>query len=325
MIELSPANAASYLEGRGARGPWRITELGGGVSNTVVLAEAGGTRLVLKQALGKLRVEQDWFSDRTRILRESAALAALAHWLPPGSVPEVRFEDRENLLYAMSAAPAGAPTWKSLLLAGDVRPATAARIGELLAGIVRSSWRNAEFAAAFGDQTVFDQLRIDPYYRSTAARHPDLAPRFARLMAESGARRVSLVHGDWSPKNFLVCGDTVTAIDFEVIHYGDPAFDAGFLLNHLALKSFHHPQWKAAYAQAAAAFWVAYTAGLPAEMDWIGRATLDHLGCLMLARIDGKSPVEYLQQDDVRERVRRFASHLIRNPPVAVEEVFACL
>ena len=325
MIELSAANAAAYLDERCAPGPWRITELGGGVSNTVLLAESAGVRLVLKQALGKLRVEQDWFSDRTRILRESGALQILAPELPEGSVPELFFEDRENLLYAMRAAPAGAPTWKELLLAGDVRPATAVRIGEMLASIVRFSWRRPECEAEFGDQTVFDQLRLDPYYRSTAARHPNLAPYFTRLISASQQRRVSLVHGDWSPKNFLICGDSVMAIDFEVIHYGDPAFDSGFLLNHLALKSFYRPQSKAAYAQAAARFWAAYTAGLPDGMAWIESATIDHLGCLMLARIDGKSPAEYLKEESLRERVRQFASHLIRNPPARVQEVFACI
>jgi aminoglycoside phosphotransferase (APT) family kinase protein len=107
-------------------------------------------------------------------------------------------------------------------MAGEVNVETAARIGELLAGIVRYGWRRPACEAVFGDQTVFDQLRLDPYYRSTALRHPDLAPHFERLLADSQSRRVSLVHGDWSPKNFLVWGDQVMAIDFEVIHYGDP-------------------------------------------------------------------------------------------------------
>lgn len=325
MIELTAANALEYLEERVESGPWQITELGGGVSNTVLLAEQLNVRLVLKQALGKLRVEQDWFSDRERIFRESGALLEVAPWLPPGSVPDVWFEDHDNLIYGMGAAPASAVTWKSLLLEGDTRPEVAWRIGELLAGIVRYSWCRATCENEFGDQTVFDQLRLDPYYRSTAARHPDLAPHFAWLMAESAARRVSLVHGDWSPKNFLVWGETVMAIDFEVVHYGDPAFDTGFLLNHLALKSFHRPQWKAAYAKAASQFWEAYTAGLPGGIDWIERATIGHLGCLMLARIDGKSPAEYLRDEGLREKVRSFARQLILKPPATVEEVFECL
>jgi len=322
LFELSATSAPGYLAARGLPAPRSVTELGGGVSNTVLLVETGDERFVLKQSLAKLRVEQDWFSDRRRIFRESAAMRALAPHLPPGSVPAILFEDRENCLFAMTAAPAGSETWKARLLAGDVCAGTARRVGEMLAAMARMSWRSREYEDQFGDQTVFDQLRLDPYYRATARRHPDLAPRFAALMEESAGRRVCLVHGDWSPKNFLVCGDRLVAIDFEVTHFGDPAFDAAFLLNHLALKSFFLPRHGPALAQAAAQFLDAVLAGMPAEAGWMDSATVRHLGALMLARIDGKSPAEYLREEALRDRVRRFARGLMLDPPASVAEVF---
>ena len=322
MFELSANNAPEYLESRGLPTPRLVTELGGGVSNTVLLVEAAKDRFVLKQSLAKLRVEQDWFSDRRRVFRESAAMRALAPHLPPGAVPGVLFEDPDNCLFAMSAAPEGTQTWKARLMAGEIRCEIARRVGEMLAAMIRMSWLNREYEAEFGDQTVFDQLRLDPYYRSTARRHPDLAPKFAALMRESAARRVSLVHGDWSPKNFLVAGDCVVAIDFEVIHFGDPAFDAGFLLNHLALKSFFLPQSRPGLAAAATQFWQAVMAGMPGDAKWIEGATVAHLGALMLARIDGKSPAEYLRDEILRERVRQFARDLIQHPPATVAQVF---
>ncbi|MCL5745510.1 MAG: aminoglycoside phosphotransferase family protein, partial [Acidobacteria bacterium] len=234
MIELSIENAACYLNTAGmGSGPWRVTVLGGGISNTVLLVESGSCRFVLKQALGKLRVEQDWFSDRRRILRESRAMRALKPHFPPGAVPEILFEDRTNLIFAMSAAPEDAKTWKELLLAGEVDFEVAEQAGRMLASMVRISWKRPEWEEAYGDQTVFEQLRLDPYYRTTASRHPELGAHFTRLIEESRARRVSLVHGDWSPKNFLVSQGAMLAIDFEVIHFGDPAFDSAFLLNHL--------------------------------------------------------------------------------------------
>ena len=166
-------------------------------------------------------------------------------------------------------------------------------------------------------------MRLDPYYRTTASRHPNLRPHFDRLMRESSSRRVSLVHGDWSPKNFLVTPAAVVAIDFEVIHFGDPSFDSAFLLNHLLLKSFSRPQWSAEFARLAARFWQVYRSGLPPDCDWIEPATLAHLGCLLLARIDGKSPAEYITDQELRARVRRFACHLIGSPPARVADVFA--
>ena len=323
MFELHTGNAAEYLASRGITGEApHITELGGGVSNTVLLVEDGQRRFVLKQALGKLRVQADWFSDRERVFRESAAMRWLAPHLPPGSVPEILFEDRENCLFAMAAAPREAETWKALLMRGETDARIAETIARLLAAMVSASWRNPEAEHVFGDRTVFDQLRLDPYYRTTAARHPDLQPQFDRLLRESSCRRVSLVHGDWSPKNFLVSPAGVMAIDFEVTHFGDPSFDSAFLLNHLLLKSFHRPEWSPHFARLAGGFWDVYRAGLPRGCDWIEPATLSHLGCLLLARIDGKSPAEYITEPALQARVRQLARRLIASPPAHVAEVF---
>jgi 5-methylthioribose kinase len=297
--------------------------LGGGVSNTVLLVETTGRRFVLKQSLGKLSVKADWFSDRRRIFRESAALTWAGRHLPPGSVPEVLFEDQENWLFAMTAAPVAAQDWKSLLMLGEVEQTVAATIGRLLGAMVRASWRDRESERVFGDQTVFDQLRIDPYYRATASRHPELKPYFDRLISDSGARRVSLVHGDWSPKNFLINARDVMAIDFEVTHFGDPSFDPAFLLNHLLLKCFHSPQWMERYVLAALVFWESFRIGLPPECTWMEQAMLQHLGCLLLARVDGKSPAEYLTDRALQDRVICFARALIIDPPASVVEVFA--
>jgi 5-methylthioribose kinase len=321
LLELTAANASEYLVARGMPEPDSVCELGGGVSNTVLLVQSGGTRLVLKQSLPKLRVDQDWFSDPGRIFRESEGLRSLAPYLPAGSLPEVLFEDRDRFAYAMTAAPSESETWKAQLMRGDIRPEIAGRIGAMLAAMIRSTWRDAAWEARYGDQTVFDELRLDPYYRSTARCHPDLAPHFDTLMRESAARRVSIVHGDWSPKNFLIAGDSVMAIDFEVIHFGDPAFDAAFLLNHLALKSFLRPADKPRFAAAAAQFLDSLAAGLPEECRWMEEAALAHLGPLMLARVDGKSPAEYLGPN-LRPRVRATARSLIKQRPASVAKVF---
>jgi aminoglycoside phosphotransferase (APT) family kinase protein len=325
VIELNAENAAQYLGRRGiAPAGAGIAELGGGVSNTVLLVECGARRFVLKQALGKLRVEQEWLADRARIFRESAVLEKLAGHLPAGSLPEVLFEDRENFAFAMSAAPSTSVCWKDLLLQGEIRVETAERVGELLARMASATWRQPQWESEFGDQSIFDQLRVDPYYRATARKHPDLAHLAARLIEDSAARRVSLTHGDWSPKNFLVDGAQVMAIDFEVIHFGDPSFDAAFMLNHFLLKSFYRPEWAALYKEAADGFWRTFLSGTPQE-DWIEQAALQHLGWLLLARVDGKSPAEYIRSPELQIRVRRFARELIQSPPARVAEIFGKL
>ena len=319
LIELNAQNAAQYL----AR-DCLVTALDGGVSNTVLLAESRSERVVVKQSLGKLRVEQDWFSERTRIFREASALRMLAALLPAGSIPTVLSEDRGNYAFVMTAAPAGARTWKSLLFDGVLNEGTAADVANILGAMIAGTWRSSEFEALFGDQTVFDQLRVDPYYRTTALRHPDLAPHFERLIDASSARRVSLVHGDWSPKNFLVSPANVMAIDFEVIHFGDPSFDAAFMLNHLLLKSYRLPQWRVRFESLAVHFWETLLRALPVQSSWFEQATIEHLGCLLLARIDGKSPAEYITEDELKETIRRRARDLIVQPPSTIREIFAC-
>ncbi|MCW5982772.1 MAG: phosphotransferase [Bryobacteraceae bacterium] len=324
MFELLPVNASDYLaarpETRGRR--WTIAPLGGGVSNTVLLAESADRRIVLKQALPKLRVEEDWFADRTRIHRECAAMRLLAPYLAPGCVPEIVFEDPENCLFAMSAAPAAARTWKTSLLDGATDEATAGRIGAMMSDMVRAGWQSERWRSIFGDLAAFDQLRLDPYYRFTASRHPDLAEHFHARIGEARTRTCSLVHGDWSPKNFLVAGDSVMAIDFEVIHFGDPSFDSGFLLNHLALKSFYRPPWASRYATLAHRFFDAAADGLPSGAEWFEPATCRHLACLLLARIDGKSPAEYIREPELKERIRSFARTMIPRPPATVAAFF---
>ncbi len=324
MLDLDVSNAALFVAERLGfdEDSLRVTPLGGGVSNTVLLVEGLQRRFVVKQSLARLRVEQDWFSSRSRVFREAAALRWLAPHLPPGAVPAVVFEDRENYAFAMTAAPAHARTWKSLLMEGRADPAVSRCAASLLARIMQASWLDAGAAARFGDQSVFDELRLDPYYRATAARHPDLAEFFHRLVESYSQRRLCLVHGDWSPKNFLVWDGGIMAIDFEVIHFGDPAFDAAFLLNHLLLKSFHRPEWAPRYAELAAVFWQTLEGELPEDPEQFQAGVIRHLGALLLARIDGKSPVEYVREEAVKQQVRNFARALIANPPGRIAAIF---
>jgi aminoglycoside phosphotransferase (APT) family kinase protein len=276
---------------------WCARTLGGGVSNVVLLAESTARRLVFKQALGQLRVEEEWLADRSRIHREAAAMRALAE-----SAPRVVFEDRENFIYAMEAAPPDAEDWKTRLLRGERDEAVARRVAQILVGLGKSGdrWREE-----FGDQHCFDQLRLDPYYRFTASRNPDLRDAFEEAIALA-RRPLAMVHGDFSPKNVLVGRDgCVTLIDFEVVHYGDPAFDAAFLLNHLLLKG----------AQELGRVCARELAGFETA------AVIRHLGCLHLARVDGKSPAEYLTEAQ-RGQVRAAAWAMIANPPKTIEEIF---
>jgi hypothetical protein len=321
--DLDAESAPGWLAARGFPiADVRCTELGGGVSNRVILAEAPAFRAVLKQSLGRLKVEREWLSDRARIFREAEAMRWLAGRVSAGCVPKVLCEDRAGYAIAIEAAPPHATMWKTRLLAGESDRTHARVAGALLGSIVSASWNHPEAHRLFGDQTVFEELRIEPYYRFTAAGHPALNGYFESLIEKSHARRVSLVHGDWSPKNLLVGAGEMWAIDWEVVHYGDPSFDAAFLLNHLLMKSIAMPGMRDDLTDLANEFNETLARALPPEADWIEAAALEHLPALLLARVDGKSPAEYLDES-ARDRARRLAISLMMKPAASVREAFA--
>ncbi len=319
--DLDERSALRFLEGRLAlEGKPSARALAGGVSNTVVLVESGGERVVLKQSLPRLRVRDEWLADRSRILREWDVLRLLRRRVPAGRFPEPLFLDPDRFLFAMRAAPPGSADWKTRLLAGECDAGTARLAGATLGLVIRDTWADAECRERLADRTAFDQLRTDPYYRTVAALHPGCAAGVERWIAESAARRVAVVHGDWSPKNLLVHAGGIVAIDFECAHFGDPSYDAAFLLNHLILKAFRRPELAGGYFRLArtAFAWTLGLLPLPA-LGWFESASVRHLALLMLARVDGKSPAEYLDSQVLREHARRLALRLVREPPARLE------
>lgn len=332
---LSLKNLPAYLEGKKLvkdAKDCKVRELGGGVSNIVLLVEwpdVPERRWVVKQSLGKLRVKDDWRADRNRIFREAEAIRMLRPVLG-NSIPEMIYLDRTHYLYVMSAAPAGSMVWKdSLLACRRSDTAVAHEVGVLLARLISATEGEEVFKRRFKSQKNFEQLRIDPYYRTTASRHAQnhgIYRALQDLMEESSQIRFSLVHGDFSPKNILVRGRDIFLIDFEVVHWGDPSFDSGFLLNHLFLKAFRRPQFAPNYLGAARAFWKALRVGMgPEPSRSFEHMTIRHLGALMLARIDGKSPVEYIQNDKTKQRVRNLAKYILLEPPSNMRELIAVI
>jgi 5-methylthioribose kinase len=301
-----------------------VCALGGGVSNIVLLVEWRGPqarRWVIKQSLEKLRVKDDWRAERWRIYREAQSIQTLRPVLGPAALPEVIHLDFKRFLYIMTAAPTGSQEWKDLLLARRADSQVARNAGLLLAKMINASRDHASLKSEFWDRTVFDQLRVEPYYRTTASRYPELRREFDDLIGTSLKIRTSLVHGDYSPKNMLVLGDNIFLIDFEVVHWGDPSFDAAFLLNHLFLKAFHQPAVSGQFIALVYDFWKTLLAALVSQTAVAFEImTLRHLGGLMLARIDGKSPAEYIQDEATKERVRRAAIRILVERPRILED-----
>jgi aminoglycoside phosphotransferase (APT) family kinase protein len=305
----------AYLRSTGrlaAHEPARAQVLAGGVSNrTVLLSRGGEPAWVLKQALPKLRVAVEWFSRPERIQREALGLRWLERLLPPGAVPRFVFEDHDHHLLAMEAVPLPHDNWKTLLLEGRLDQSHVEQCARLLAGIHReAAARQAELAPLFASREFFESLRLEPYYGYTASQVPEAANFLHALVADTRACQITLTHGDFSPKNLLLRNGQLVLLDHEVIHWGHPAFDVGFLLTHLLSKAHHLERLRAAFGEAARRFWQTYRVALGPEpwTDALEQPAVRHtLGCL-LARVAGRSPLEYLspaQRAAQREAVVR--------------------
>ncbi len=297
-----------YLEesGRCSRGAIKaVVPLAGGVSNRTMLVELkSGQAWIVKQALDKLRVRVDWFSDPGRIHREALALRWLPSLAPKDAAPAFIFEDHEHHLLAMSAVPQPHANWKTLLLAGNLNQEHVRRFAALLATIQIAAYeRRDTLSTIFGDYGFFETLRLEPYYEYTASQVAEASPYIARLVEQTRENRITLVHGDYSPKNILIYQDALILLDYEVIHWGDPAFDVGFSMTHLLSKAHHVAAHRADFLQAAREYWRVYgsaVAPLPWSAGLEARAVRHTLACL-LARVAGRSPLEYMT-DAARQR-----------------------
>lgn len=290
-----------YLRQHGRIGPVEepdIEVLAGGVSNrTVLIRRPTGEAWVIKQALPQLRVATVWLSSPERIYREADALRWLERLTPPGSVPRLLFEDRARYILAMQAVPQPHTNWKTLLLRGEVVQEHVIQFGKLLGRIHRQGFEHrSALLPLLGDTRFFESLRIEPYYLFAAQQVPEVAAFLTALVAETRGLQLTLVHGDYSPKNVLIYAGRLVLLDHEVCHMGDPAFDVGFSLTHFLSKAHHLPASRNAFAAAAQIYWERYRQEL-GDVPWAqeieGRVVRHTLACL-LARVAGRSTLEYL-------------------------------
>jgi aminoglycoside phosphotransferase (APT) family kinase protein len=301
------------LVGPGA--PVAMERLTGGVSSDIWRADLPDRSVCVKRALAKLRVRQDWFAPVERN-RYEAAYMEIAGALVPGAVPRLIGQDERAGALVMEYLPAqGYPLWKALLRDGVAETAAARAVGRRLARIHAGTAGRADVAARFPTDRIFHAIRLEPYLLAAARQHPALARPMHALVERTARAKIALVHGDVSPKNILIGPDGPVFLDAECAWYGDPAFDLAFCLNHLLLKCLWNPAAQAGFLACFESLAQAYLAGA----DWEPAEALEArasalLPGLLLARIDGKSPVEYVTDDADKARVRRVGAALIARP-----------
>ena len=292
-----------------------IVALTGGVSSDILRVDLATGPICVKRALAKLKVQADWQAPTERN-RYEVAWMRFAAQVDARAVPAVLGEDRETGLFAMAYLDGAThPVWKTQLRDGEISLATAREVGRRIAAIHARAAGDLEVARQFATDHIFFPIRLEPYLCASAKAHPDCAGPLESLVRVTGASKKTLVHGDVSPKNILVGPQGPVFLDAECAWYGDPAFDLAFCLNHLLLKCVWRPQWQARYLEAFEALGADYLD----SVAWEARADIEAraahlLPGLLLARIDGKSPVEYVTAEPQRNDVRAIARALLLQP-----------
>lgn len=315
---LTVDTVESYLRTRGVLhdSATEVVELGGGVSNVVLSVETATDSLIVKQSLPRLKVSEEWLAPVTRIITEARGLETSLRTVK-NSAPPVIDSDPDRFVLTMQRSPVDWSDWKSTLLRGTIDASVAATVGNMLGKLHSRTTDASQLDASLLTTEPFEQLRLSPYYRFTASRVPEFAEVLTSMADDLGGTRICLVHGDFSPKNILVGPSEppdgaapVWFIDFEVAHFGDPSFDLAFMLTHLVLKSLHAPDRALRFDAAANSFVASYQRAVapPITPNWA--RVVRHVGALLLARVHGKSPAEYLD-DHTKAQAHSIAATIL--------------
>ncbi len=300
----------------------RFEVLAGGVSSDIWKVTTPDRVYCVKKALSKLKVAADWFAPVERN-RFEVAWYQLANRVLPGSAPRILAHDDESMLCAMEYLnPSDYKLWKSELRDGHAFPEQAARAGQRLGWIHSRSAKEPNLGGLFPRTDIFRSIRLEPYLEATAEKHPDLREQLHGLSKRTARTRLTMIHGDVSPKNILLGPDGPVFLDAECACIGDPAFDIAFCLNHFLLKCVWTPTAMNAFLACFRAMTVAYLE----TIDWESKEDLEAraaslLPGLFLARVDGKSPVEYITEERDKIKIRNLARKLLLTPPTVLNAV----
>ena len=274
-------------------------EIREGASSTIIMIIRETEKLVLKQALRRLKVKKEITAPLDRNLREQDCIDLMNSFLEPGIIPEIRFRDRDNCLFVMTSAPDEAIQWKKMLLEGQVDLSIGVKIGQILAKIHNHTANNKKIYEQFKDNSIYILGRIDPCYREIQKAIPELREAMRKIIDGTVTRQEALCTEDFNPKNTLVKDRKFMLVDHEGAHYGDPSFDVGQFIAHIFLKSIHNWEIKDAYFDLVQSFWNGYCDEISV---WSSKAfepmVVKHTMAMMLGRVVGKLPVEYLVEED---------------------------
>jgi 5-methylthioribose kinase len=317
---ISYLTERKLLQGELVLGNATVEVLTGGVSCVVLAVKSAEREIVIKQALPELKTKAKWVADQRRAIVEAEAMRVYQS-ITPDSVPELIDCDEANFTLTMSRLPNTCTNWKQDMLEGRIHPEMGEKLGKILAQWHNATAVDAAIKAKFMEGELFEQLRVSPFYRAVAAKNPNLQVVINSLIGEITKEKIALVHGDFSPKNILATSDnSPIVLDFEVAHTGNPVFDLGFISAHLLCKTIrtNNSAEKEALIATATNFLNSYRQSSNLA---IAESLPLHVALIALARVEGVSPVNYLDESAQRQLVAITKSALL-DSTMAFEQLF---
>lgn len=330
MIDISEKEVLiQYLRERGLLKKESLASVHycqGGVSCTVAYVEIDGKPMIIKQALGQLKTKETWLCDPNRMYIEYES-NKIYHELLPENAPETYFYDQGNYIYGREAVPDGCRMWKDDLMEGILNKNIARKAVDTLITVHNHCRNDKDIEKKFEDKSIFYSLRIAPYIEFTVSKHPEIEDHARFVKNQMMESKITLVHGDYSPKNIMLDGTGMKVLDYEVAHYGHPAFDLAFFSNHFILKAVKFTENAEKYLDLLDEIATRYLEAQQCmDRQKFEEIYVQTLAILMLARVDGKSPVEYLEdEEDKQELVRSLSISIIKQKMSAYHEVAALL
>ena len=301
----------------------KLQPLEGGVSSDIWLVKTERGSFCVKRAREQLKVEIPWFAPVERN-RYEVAWMQTANGIVQGITPQILSHDSRLGLFAMSYfEPDKYLNWRAMLMAGQDGKDIARLLGSALAKIHNTTAGRQDIKERFATDHIFNEIRLSPYLLTSAKKHPELMDPLKKLLKTTANTKTALVHGDISPKNILVGPENSPVIlDAECAWYGDPAFDLAFCLKHFLLKTLWRPDAAPLYFSCFLTLTSTYLQNIKCEPeDRIHTRIANLLPGLLLGRIDGKSPIDYITAEHQKERVRRVAGHLLLNPVTDTQDI----
>ena len=296
----------------------RITD---GVSSDIWYIKTINRAFCAKRALSKLTVKEDWHAPVSRSNYE-AKYFEVCKKIIPESFPKVLGHDKRKYILAMEWYDSKThEVWKKKLLSRKVDQKDTEEVAEILGKIHSVFYKDKEIEKNFNNDKTFHDIRIEPYLLFTSKSYPNFQKEFLDMAENLKKNKRTLIHGDFSPKNILISKTKPKILDAETACWGDPTFDLAFCLNHILLKSILQRKYNINYTPLLLSFVNTYFNKFKAESKKNMLAKLFKLlAMLLLARVDGKSPVEYLKSKD-KIIVRNLGKNLLEKNITTVSEM----